>query len=130
YPLILQSPSVADARQRAQARIDALRIENGSQYQKVWAVDALTTEQLKRYIVCSSEQRPGLFLAARPQAPGAFDLVFAHYLPVGVEKITLKVVAADNIANIAELKALLRQLGEKDYFDIQSFPLKLSDPAQ
>jgi hypothetical protein len=129
-PLILQSASAADARQNAQAKIDALRLENGSQYQKAWAVDALNGDGLRRYIVCASEERPGVFMAARPLGPGAFDLVFAHYLPIGTEKVTLKVVASDNIANIADLKAVLKALGPRDYFEVQTFGLKLADASQ
>jgi hypothetical protein len=71
-----------------------------------------------------------LFVTGRLQSPGIFDVVIAHYLPVGIEKITLKVVASDNIANVDQLKAFLRQFGEWDDFHVQSFPLNISDPTK
>jgi hypothetical protein len=120
----------ARARDRAQARIDALGIENSRHYQKVWASDFLTDDQLKRFITCISEQRPGLWIAGRPEATGVFRMVFAHDLPVGVEKITLRVVAHDNIANIDEFKAYLKGLGERTSLPVQAFSLRLADPAQ
>jgi hypothetical protein len=124
------STDLAQAQAGAQAKIDALKLENSAQYQKVWATDFLSQEALEKYLVCSSLQRPGLWLSGRSQGPGVFTAVLAHYLPVGVEKISLRVVAHDNIANIDDFKAFLKSLGEQDYFTVRSFPLKLADPGQ
>jgi hypothetical protein len=129
-PLLVASGRLAEARQTAQARLDGLKLEDSAGYQKVWASDFLSEAALGRYILCSSQQRPGLWITGRPSAPGVFTAVFAHYLPVGVEKITLRVVAADNIANIEDFKAALAALGAKDFFTVQSFPLKLADPTK
>jgi hypothetical protein len=128
-PLILGDADLMAARAAAQAKLDALHLENSGEYQKVWASGFLPEAALERYVKCGSEQRPGLHLAAKPGADG-FTLVLAHYLPVGVEKITLRVVASDNIANVADLKAFLRGLGQQDYFAVTSFPLKLAEPGQ
>lgn len=130
YALIADSANVMEAKQAARAKIASLKIENSDYYMKIWASDFLTDEKLREFTSCSSNRRPGVTYAGRPDGPGGFNLTFTHLTPVGVEKITIRPVASRNIANIAEFEAFLASLGEKDNFTAQTFAFRRSNPAQ
>jgi hypothetical protein len=128
-PLVTGAADAQAARQAAQARIEALGVPNAPEYARFWALDWLSDEQQQAWVTCSARRRPGLLFAGRPAGPGVFDLTFAHYAPIGVEKLRLSVVASRNIANIAAFEALLDQLGLQENFPTRTFPLILADPG-
>ncbi len=130
YALIAGSANVIEAKQAARAKIASLKIENSDYYMKIWASDFLNDEQLRRFTSCSSNRRPGVTYAGRPDGPAGFNLTFTHLTPVGVEKISIRPVASRNIANIADFEAFLASLGEKDNFTAQTFAFRKSNPAQ
>ena len=130
YSIIVNSENRAAARQTAQTKLDALHMQNSDDYATIWASDFLDDEQLRQFITCSSNRRPGIVFAGRPASPNTFSLSFAHLTPIGVEKIMLRVVASRNVANIDQFEAFLEQLGEKDNYAAQSFPLTLSNRGE
>lgn len=130
YPLIAGSANVIEAKQAARAKIASLKIENSDYFMKIWASDFLDDEQLRRFTSCSSNRRPGVTYAGRPDGPAGFNLTFTHLTPVGVEKISIRPVASRNIANIAEFEAFLASLGEKDNFTAQTFAFRRSNPTE
>jgi hypothetical protein len=130
YDLIAKSASVAEARQAAQTRIADLAVENIDDYRKIWASDFLMDEELQRFTNCTSGRQPGLTVAGRSDGPGKFNLTFAHITPIGVEKITTRLVASYNIANVRELEDFLTGIGPRDNYTAQTFPLQLIDPTR
>ncbi len=130
YALIASSANVIEAKQTARAKIASLKIENSDYYTKIWASDYLSDDQLRRFTSCTSNRRPGVTYAGRPDGPAAFHLTFTHLTPVGIEKITIRPVASRNIANIEEFEAFLASLGEKDNFTAQTFAFRRNDAAQ
>jgi len=129
-PLIVQSADRASARKAAQAKLDGLHMPNVNDYATIWASDALDDEQLRNFVACSSNRRPGIVFAGRSAGPATFSLSFAHLTPIGIEKIRLRLVASRNIANIDQFEAFLDKLGEKDQYAAQTFPLTLSRPSE
>lgn len=130
YELIAKSAAVAGARQTARAQLADLTVENVDDYRKVWASDFLTDEELQRFTNCTSGRQPGLTVAGRSDGPGKFNVTFAHITPIGIEKITTRLVASYNIANVGELEAFLTALGPRDNYTAQTFPLQLIDPSK
>jgi len=130
YSIIAQSADRAAARKAAQAKLNGLHMQNINDYATIWSSDFLNDEQLQEFITCSSNRRPGIVFAGRPAGPNTFSLSFAHLTPIGIEKIRLRLVASRNIANIDQFEALLDQLGEKDQYAAQTFPLTLSKPNE
>lgn len=130
YSLLVNSPSLTEARKAARTRIASLKIENSDYYIKIWASDFLTDQQLQRFTNCISLRQPGLIPAGRFERPSTFHLTFAHVTPIGLEKITLRLVASHNIANIDEFEAFLVQLGARDNYTPETFALRLKDPAR
>jgi hypothetical protein len=130
YDLIARSPSLPDARQAAHDRLDSLKLENVDEYAKFWAHDYLSDEQIRKLADCESGRQPGLALYGHSEAPGEFHLTYVHVTPVGIEKITTRVVASANIANIADLEKSLSELGPQDNYTARTFPLRLTDPAK
>jgi hypothetical protein len=126
--LIVRSAGVAEARQAAQTRLANLAVENIDDYRKIWASDFLTDEELQRFTTCTSGRQPGLTVAGRSDGPGKFNLTFAHVTPIGIEKITTRLVASYNIANVRELEDFLTGIGPRDNYTAQTFPLHLIDP--
>jgi hypothetical protein len=129
-PLIATSPDLAEARRRAQAKLEALKIDNAADYARFWALDYLTDDQLQKWTTCSSRRRPGLVFAGRPTGPGGFNLTFAHLAPIGIEKIRLRLVASHNVANIEAFEQFLDGLGLRDNFLVQTFALRIADPGK
>ena len=128
--MIAAASSVAEARQAAQSKLARLSLENVDEYRKIWASDYLTDEQLQRYTNCISGRQPGLTVAGRSENPSNFHLTFTHITPIGVEKITTRLVASYNIVNIRELESVLAALGPKDNYTAQTFALQLEDPKK
>ena len=130
HELVAKSANVAEARRAAQSRIADLSVENIDDFRKIWASDFLTDEELRRFTDCVTNRQPGLFIAGRPDGPGKFNITFSHLTPIGVEKITTKLVAAYNVANVKELEDFLSALGPRDNYPAQTFALRLIDPGK
>ena len=128
--LVASNASVVEARQAAKSKLDSLHVENIDEYEKLWRLDFLTDEQLQHYADCTSNRQPGLTVAGRSESPSEFHLIFAHVTPIGIEKITTRVVASHNIVNIKDLEAALKKLGPQDNYTAQVFPLKLEEASQ
>jgi hypothetical protein len=79
---------------------------------------------------CTSQRQPGLTVAGRSETPSSFHLTFTHITPIGIEKITTRVVASYNLANIRDLEAVLAKLGPRDNYTAQTFALKLEKPGK
>jgi len=128
--LVGSSTSVVDARQAARAKLEGLHVDNIDDYRRIWRSDFLTDEQLRHYADCTSQRQPGLTVAGRSESPSEFHLIYTHITPIGIEKITTRVVASYNITNIKELVAALSKLGPQDNYTAQTFALKLEDPGK
>jgi hypothetical protein len=99
-------------------------------YAQIWWHDFLTDEQIRKLADCESHRQPGLALYGRRENAGQFNLTYVHITPIGIEKVTTKVIASSNIANVSELEADLARLGPQDNYVARTFPLKLADPAR
>lgn len=130
YALIAGSANLIEAKQAARAKIASLKIEYSDYYMRFWASDFLTDDQLRKFTTCSSSRRPGITFAGRPDGAAKFNLTFVHLTPVGVEPITIRLVASNNIANIAEFEAFLAGLGAHDNFAVQTFAFHRADPTK
>jgi hypothetical protein len=85
---------------------------------------------MRKFADCESGRQPGLALYGRPGNPGEFHLTYVHVTPIGIEKITTKLIASSNIANTGELEAELAKLGPQDNYPARTFVAKLIDPAK
>lgn len=130
YRLIADSPSITAAREAARAKLASLNIENIDDYRRLWSSDFLTDEGIRKFLDCGSARQPGLAVAGRRDGPSAFNLSFTHITPIGIEKITTKLVATYNIANVAELEAFLTAIGPQDNYTARTVPLKIVDPSK
>jgi len=130
YALLASSASLPEARAAARDRLESLRLDNVDEYRKVWAQDFLTDEGIRKLADCESGRQPGLALYGRPDGAGGFHLTYVHITPIGIEKITTKVVASANIANIADLEADMAALGPRDNYTARTVALKIADPAK
>ena len=119
-----------DARKAAWEKLEALRIDNIDEYRMVWRSDFLSDEGLRKYTDCITARAPGLVMAGRLESPGLFHLTFSHLTPIGVEKIRTRLIAAYNIANVAELEVHLAELGPQDNYKARTVPLRIADPAK
>lgn len=130
YDLLAASASLPEARQAARARLESLHLDNVDEYRKVWSSDFLTDDGVQKLANCESARQPGLGLYGRPDAPGTYHLTYVHITPIGIEKITTKVVASANIANIADLEADMAALGPRDNYTARTVALKIADPTK
>ena len=130
YPLVASSSNLLQAKQRAQASIDALGLPNGAELAKFWASNLLDDKGLKDYTVCIASQTVGLWMRAREVRPGAISMVFGHVRPVGVGPYPVTVVTSENIANVARLVAYLQKLGPRDQYFGEAYTLVLKDRSK
>lgn len=130
YPLLAASASLPEARQAARDRLESLHLDNVDEYRKVWGIDYLTDEGLQKLANCESGRQPGLALYGRPDAPGTFHLTYVHITPIGIEKITTRVIASANVANIADLEADMAALGPRDNYTARTVALRIADPSK
>ena len=130
YELIAKSDSLPAARQAARDRLYSLKLDNVMEYAVFWAHDWLSDEAIRKYADCESGRQPGLTLYGRSENPGEFHLTYVHVTPIGIEKITTRVIASDNVANIDQLKADLATLGPQDNYIARTFAAKLIDPTK
>lgn len=130
YQLLVDSSDITAARNAARAKLASLNIENIDDYRRLWSSDFLTDEDIRKFLDCISSRQPGLAVAGRRDGPSAFNLSFTHITPIGLEKITTKLVATYNIANVAELEAFLTAIGPQDNYTAKTIPLKIVDPSK
>lgn len=130
YALLADSAGITEAREAARVKLESLNVENIDHYRRLWSSNVLTGEQLRKFAECESGRQPGLATYGQFAAPGEFHLTYVHITPIGIEKITTKVVASKNIANIAEFESSLAELGPQDNYFARTFVLRLTDPAQ
>lgn len=129
YSIIADSASRIEPRKAAREKLDGVQVvaspadllqatpyRSAGAYAAIWASDWLSDDQLRKFVACSSNRRPGLVYAGRLADPKTFSLSFAHLTPIGIEKIRLRVVASRNIANIEDFQAFLDKLGDRDNF--------------
>lgn len=128
--VVAKSATAADARNAASDTLLSLKIDNVSGYRTIWATDYLSDEQLRRFADCVSGRYPGLTVMGRSVDPSTFNLTYVHITPIGIEKITTRVLASGNIANVAAFERSLEQLGPQDNYTARTFALKLIDPAR
>jgi hypothetical protein len=128
--LIAKSESLPAARQAARDRLYSLKLDNVMEYGAFWSHDWLTDEAIRKFADCESGRQPGLAFYGRSENPGEFHLTYVHVTPIGIEKITTRVVASDNVANIDQLKADLAALGPQDNYIARTFAAKLIDPGK
>lgn len=130
YQLLADSPTITAAREAARTKLASLNMENIDDYRRLWSSDFLSDEGVRKFLDCVSARQPGLALAGRRDGPSTFNLSFTHITPIGIEKITTKLVATYNIANVAELEAFLTAIGPQDNYTAKTIPLKIVDPSK
>ncbi len=130
YELLAKSASLPEARQAAYAKLENLHLDNVDDFRKVWGADFLTDESTQKLANCESSRQPGLALYGRPDAPGTYHLTYVHITPIGIEKITTRVLASGNISNIADLEADMAALGPRDNYVARTVELKITDPSK
>ena len=128
--IVAKSATAPDARSAARDRLISLKVDNIDGYRQIWATDYLSNEQMRRFADCASGRYPGLTVMGRPDDPAKFDLTYVHVTPIGIEKITTRVLASGNVANIKDLEASLAELGPQDNYPARTFTLVREDPAQ
>lgn len=128
--MVSVSTNISAARALAYAKLASLNIENVDDYRKVWASDYLTDKGLQDLGNCISSRQPGLLVLGRAESPSQFHVTLTHLTPIGIEKITTKLVASNNIANVADLETFLAGIGTKDNYKAVTFPLRIADPTK
>ena len=128
--MVSVSTNLPAARALAFAKLASYNLVNVDDYRKIWASDFLTDKGLQDLGNCISSRQPGLLALGRSESPSQFHLTLTHLTPIGIEKITTRLVASHNIANVAELEAFLADIGPKDNYRAVTFPLKIADPAK
>lgn len=129
-PMIATSQSASEAREAAYAKLESFGIENIDDYRKVWASDYLTDTQLQGLGNCISSRQPGLLVFGRSESPSEFHITLTHLTPIGIEKITTRLVASYNVANVGELESFLANIGAQDNYKARTFALRLADPKK
>jgi hypothetical protein len=126
--LVANSATPADARRAAHDRLLLLKVDNIDGYRRIWATDFLTDEQMRKFADCVSGRYPGLTVMGRAVDPARFNLTYVHVTPIGIEKITTRVLASGNIANIKQLEASLAELGPQDNYTARTFTVEREHP--
>lgn len=127
-PVIAEAESVRHARRSALDKLESFGIENFESLRHIWATDFLTAENVEAYANCVSAREPGLTIAGRPESNGKdFRITLAHITPIGIEKITTRLVASNNIKNVHEFESFLNDIGSQDNYVARSFLLKKTD---
>lgn len=130
YALVNNSANVIDARKAAMAKLEVLKVDNILDYRDFWTSEILTDEQLRNYTNCVTRRVPGLFMRGRRVNPYSVNLTLSHITPIGIEKISTRVIATYNVANVAELEADLARLGAVDNYEARTVSLQLIDPSR
>jgi len=128
--IVAASETAADARNAARDKLVSLKVDNVAGYRTVWATDYLSDEQLRNFADCVSGRYPGLTVMGRSVDPSTFNLTYVHVTPIGIEKITTRLLASGNIANAKEFEASLADLGPRDNYVARTFTLKLVEPTK
>jgi hypothetical protein len=128
--IVAGSDTAAAARAAARDKLISLKVDNVEGYRQIWATDYLTDEQMRRFADCVSGRYPGLTVMGRPVDPAHFNLTYVHVTPIGIEKITTRVLASGNVANIKELEASLAELGPRDNYPARTFTVVREDPSK
>jgi hypothetical protein len=130
YALLSDSASLPAARAAAQEKLESFGIQNVDYYQRIWASDYLTDEELRRFADCTSSRQPGLDAYGRSESPSRFNLTIVHLTPIGIEKVTTSVVASRNISNVDAVDKYLADLGAKDNYTARTISLDITDPTK
>lgn len=130
HPVIASSQSLGEAQAVAKAKIEALALENTEELRRLWATDYLNDAQLRKFADCVSSRQPGLLTLGRRESADKFHLTFAHITPIGIEKITTRLIASYNVANAKELEDYLEGIGAQDNYVARTVPLRIADPAK
>lgn len=125
--IVAKSATAAEARQAARDKLISLKVDNVDGYREIWATDYLTDEQMLRFADCVSGRYPGLTVMGRPIDPARFSLTYVHVTPIGIEKITTRVLASGNVANIKAFEASLAELGPQDNYPARAFTIVRQD---
>ena len=128
--IVAKSATAPDARSAAREKLISMKVDNIDGYRQIWATDYLTNEQMRRFADCVSGRYPGLTVMGRPVDPAKFDLTYVHVTPIGIEKITTRVLASGNVANIKDLEASLAELGPQDNYPARTFTVVREDVTQ
>jgi hypothetical protein len=128
--VVAKSATAADARGTARDKLIALKVDNIEGYRQIWATDYLSDEQMRHFADCVSGRYPGLTVMGRPLDPLHFNLTYVHVTPIGIEKITTRVLASGNVANIKEFQASLAELGPQDNYPARTFTITRENPAE
>jgi len=128
--IVANSETVGDARNAAHDKLLSLKVDNISGYRTIWATDYLSDAQMRRFADCVSGRYPGLTVMGRSVDPSTFNLTYVHVTPIGIEKITTRLLASGNIANAKEFEDSLAELGPQDNYTARTFTLHLVDPTK
>jgi hypothetical protein len=128
--IVARSDTAAAARRAARDQLVSLKVDNVEGYRQIWATDYLSDEQMRRFADCVSGRYPGLTVMGRPVDPARFNLTYVHVTPIGIEKITTRVLASGNVANVKEFEASLAELGPRDNYTARTFTVVRGDLAK
>jgi hypothetical protein len=128
--IVARNDTAAAVRSAARDRLISLKVDNVEGYRQIWATDFLSDEQMRHFADCVSGRYPGLTAMGRPVDPLRFNLTYVHVTPIGIEKITTRVLASGNVANIKELETSLAELGPQDNYTARTFTLVREDPTK
>lgn len=132
HPLIANSVSLHQAKQRAKTVLEKQAVQDPESYLEFWATNRLTGEQLVAYNVCDAAKTVGLFINGRLVNPGVVEMAFSHLRPVGVAgPLSISLISTENIRNSAELETYVEEeIGRKDQFRGKVFTLRIADPEK
>jgi hypothetical protein len=125
-----RSDTAAAVRNAARDRLISLKIDYVEGYRQIWATDFLSDEQMRHFADCVSGRYPGLTVMGRPVDATRFNLTYVHVTPIGIEKITTRVLASGNVANVKELEASLAELGPQDNYTARTFTVVREDATK
>jgi hypothetical protein len=128
--IVAKSATAADARASARDKLIGLKVDNIEGYRQIWATDYLSDEQMRHFADCVSGRYPGLTVMGRPIDPSHFNLTYVHVTPIGIEKITTRVLASGNVANIKEFETSLTELGPQDNYPARTFTIVRENAAE
>jgi hypothetical protein len=128
--IVARSDTAAAVRNTARDQLISQKIDNVEGYRQIWATDFLSDEQMRHFADCVSGRYPGLTVMGRAVDPSHFNLTYVHVTPIGIEKITTRILASGNVANVKELEESLAELGPQDNYTARTFTVVRDDPRK